>query len=66
MLLQVIRQLADLQELIGIRNGRQYRFVVAAPQKLHLSAPAQLVKLIEIRRLVLFEPFEQYPGVMQT
>jgi hypothetical protein len=58
MLLKVIRQLADLRNLIGVRNGRQYRLIVAAPKKLHLSAPAQLAKLIEKLRVALFQPFE--------
>jgi hypothetical protein len=66
MLVKVIRQLADLRDLIGIRNGRQYRLIVAAPQKLHLSAAAQLAKLIEKIRVAFFHPFEQYPGVMQA
>ena len=66
MLLKVIRQLADLRDLIGVRNGRQYRLIVAAPQKLHLSAPGQLAKLIEKLRVAFFQPFEQYPGVMEA
>jgi hypothetical protein len=66
MLLKVIRQLADLRNLIGVRNGRQYRLIVAAPQKLHLSAPGQLAKLIEKLRVAFFQPFEQNPGVMEA
>jgi hypothetical protein len=66
MLVNVIRQLADLRDLIGVRNGWQYGFIVSAPQKLHLSAPGQLAKLIEVLRVALFQPFEQNAGVMQA
>jgi hypothetical protein len=66
MLAKVIRQLADLRNLIGVRNGREYRLIVAAPQKLYLSAPGQLAKLIEKLRVAFLQPFEQYPGVMQA
>jgi hypothetical protein len=66
MLVEVFRQLADLRDLIGVRNGRQYRFIVAAPQKLRLSAPGQLAKLVEKLRVAFFQPFEQYSGVMEA
>jgi hypothetical protein len=63
---QVFRHLADLRDLIGVRNGWQDRLIVTSSQKLHLSAPEQLTKLIEILRVAFLQPFEQYAGVMQV
>jgi hypothetical protein len=66
MLLKVIRQLAELRDLIGVRNGRQYGLIVAAPQKLHLPAPRQLAKLIEKLPVAFFQPLQQYSRVMEA
>jgi hypothetical protein len=64
--LEVIRQLTDLRDLVDVGNRGQDRLIVAAPNKLHLFAPGQLPKLIEILRVAFLQPFKQYPGVMQA
>jgi hypothetical protein len=49
---KVIRQLADLRDLIGVGDGGQYWLIEASAEKLHLSPLEQLAKLIEILRVV--------------
>jgi len=63
-LIDVAAELADLSQLVAVRDHRQDRLVVAAGQHLDLAALAQCAQALDIRRPVRGDPVKEAAGVV--
>ena len=64
--LDVIRQHPDLGNLIGVGNHRQDGLVIPAPNQFDLPALGELPELLEVLRVVFFQPLQQDSRKMQA
>src|SRR5271157_4007332 len=66
MMLKVIRQLAQLSNLVGVRNDGQNGLVIAAAHQFNLAALGEVSKLLEVFRVVMLQPLQKDSGKMQA
>jgi hypothetical protein len=66
MTLEIIREAGELHPLICGRDGNQDRLVKTASQHFHLAILHQHFQELEIFRMMLFDPAEQWARIVKT
>ncbi len=66
MMLDIVSQTNQLHALIGVRDGDKDRLVETAANHFHLAGFHQRFQTLKIFRAILFDPGEQWTGIVEA